>query len=259
MSTEARPPIRQARGNQWGGGILRYDTWSATGRPVLLLPSVLFDRTMWWPAAAQLQHHAAPIAVDLPGHGESPARPHYDPEALIDELAGLLYTQRLTQAPVVVGHGASAGLAGLFARRYATRALVLVNPYAACPIPAQSRTPRTDGDVDDLLALLAALSPGGIPSYLRYFARPHGSAALLAAYRPCLLIDPWTASVAHTALRGASHSARMLICGRLPTAMHLRTWRDTNTTWQCHVYGKDTAFPHLADVERFCAEIGALL
>jgi pimeloyl-ACP methyl ester carboxylesterase len=81
------PPIRTSR--QWPapGGAWSYDTWGTNGRPVILIPTVLFPRSSWWPVAADLRPHATVIAVDLPGHGSSTRRRGYPAEVIVDDLA----------------------------------------------------------------------------------------------------------------------------------------------------------------------------
>ena len=49
--------------------------------PLILLHGLTFDRTMWRPAVAELRKldpGRQIFAVDLPGHGRSPAWPSYD-------------------------------------------------------------------------------------------------------------------------------------------------------------------------------------
>jgi pimeloyl-ACP methyl ester carboxylesterase len=128
---------------------------------VLLIPTVLFDLSMWWPVAADLRPHATVVAVDLPGHGTSRRRSRYDPHELVDDLAGLTAHLGLTQAPIVVGHGTAAGLAELFATRYATHAVVTVD--ATSQVPADHRqylagmAAETLPGPDRLLRLVRAL------------------------------------------------------------------------------------------------------
>jgi pimeloyl-ACP methyl ester carboxylesterase len=132
-----RPPLRTDHRLSAPAGAWAYDLWGRHGRPVLLIPAILFDRLLWWPAAADLRPYATVVAVDLPGHGESAARDRYDPDELVDDLARLVAGLGSTRAPVVVGHGASAALAVHFAARYATHAVVTVDAFDDCrrPVP----------------------------------------------------------------------------------------------------------------------------
>jgi pimeloyl-ACP methyl ester carboxylesterase len=129
--------------------MLVYDRWGHYGRPVLLLHGLGFDRTMWWPTAAELAAATTctVIAPDLPGHGDSPARP--DPAQLVHRLD-------LHRAPIVVGHAESAALATTFGERYAAHEVL-----------------KTDD-----------LGNGGteIPEHFRPYAQPSTDPSLLTAY-----------------------------------------------------------------------------
>src|SRR4051812_5463943 len=128
MTDQTLPPIRTARVWQALGGRWGYDLWGGHGRPVVLIPPVLFDRTVWWPAAADLRPYATVVAVDLPGHGDSPGRDRYDPDELVDDLAHLIHGLAVSRAPLLVAHASTTPLAELFAARYATHAVVAVEP-----------------------------------------------------------------------------------------------------------------------------------
>jgi hypothetical protein len=91
MTGDAVPPVRRAHTWPAPGGSWSYDTWGGNGRPVILIHSILFDRAMWWPLAAELRTDCAVIAVDLPCHGTAPGRACYDPAVLVAELAQLLH------------------------------------------------------------------------------------------------------------------------------------------------------------------------
>ena len=55
--------------------------------PLILLHGLTFDRTMWRPAMAELRKldpGRQIFAVDLPGHGRSPAWPSYDFQGIAD-------------------------------------------------------------------------------------------------------------------------------------------------------------------------------
>jgi pimeloyl-ACP methyl ester carboxylesterase len=110
------------------------------------------------------------IAVDLPGHGSSSRRERYDADELVDDLAELIAGLQLRRAPVMVGHGPSATLATLFAARYATHAVVAVDP---CP-PAVLTT--------DLDAYLHAMGTYAIPEQYRCMIEPACDRDLLRAY-----------------------------------------------------------------------------
>jgi pimeloyl-ACP methyl ester carboxylesterase len=165
-----QPPLRTRHLAGTPRNPLIYDRWGRYGRPVLLLHGLLFDRTMWWPLAAELSATASctVVAPDLPGHGESPRRDGCVPERIAGELASLVLSLGLHRAPVVVGHGTSARLACVFADAFATRhVLTLDEPPAGLT------------GVDDVIA---ASGLGDVPDHYRPFAEPRRDTELLRAY-----------------------------------------------------------------------------
>lgn len=131
--------------------MLVYDRWGRFGRPVLLLHGLLFDRTMWWPVAAELATNTTctVIAPDLPGHGDSPARTTHDPAKLAHDLAQLIHKLDLHRAPILVGHAESTTLATDFAARYAVHDILTADDLADgdAEVPPHFQpyaTPRTD-------------------------------------------------------------------------------------------------------------------
>lgn len=155
---------------------LVYDRWGRFGRPVVLLHGLLYDRTMWWPVAAELSHtRSSVIAVDLPGHGESAPRGDYALGTLAADLATLINRLDLHRAPVLVGHGESALLAEAFAARYATKAVLTVGEPMGAAAP--SVAPH-----------LATTGRNAVPEHYRQFAVPRADVGLLHAYR-CWFAD----------------------------------------------------------------------
>ncbi|GIF05230.1 alpha/beta fold hydrolase [Actinoplanes siamensis] len=151
-----QPPRRTTHCHGTPRNRLVYDRWGRFGRPVVLLHGLFYDRTMWWPVAAELDGSCAAVAVDLPGHGDSPARDN--PSGLAQDLALLVRGLDLHRAPVLVAHGGSASLAHTFAERYAVQDVIVVNG-----------SPEPD---------LAA-----VPEAYRQFAVRRVDPALAAAYR----------------------------------------------------------------------------
>jgi pimeloyl-ACP methyl ester carboxylesterase len=76
-------------------GDLAGDLTGEPGRrpPLVLLHGLTFDRTSWHPVLAELTalDPGRPVlALDLPGHGESPTWPGYDLEPIADPVAGVV-------------------------------------------------------------------------------------------------------------------------------------------------------------------------
>jgi pimeloyl-ACP methyl ester carboxylesterase len=96
--------------------------------PLVLLHGLTLDRTMWRPALAELETidpGRRAIAIDLPGHGDSPDAPSYGLEALVDRVHAAVEDAGLG-APVVVGHSAAAGTAFLYGVMHPSRGVVAV-------------------------------------------------------------------------------------------------------------------------------------
>jgi pimeloyl-ACP methyl ester carboxylesterase len=99
--------------------------------PLILLHGLAFDRTMWWPAVAELRKldpGRRVFAVDLPGHGRSPAWPSYDFEGIAEGVHRAARHAGL-HSPVLVGHSAGAVVATIYASRYPARGVVNVDQW----------------------------------------------------------------------------------------------------------------------------------
>lgn len=236
MTGQTLPPLRGTHRWRGPGGVWCYDSWGEHGRPVLLIAPVLFDRTTWWPVAADLRPYATVVAVDLPGHGGSSRRARYRPDELVDELAALVARLGIRRAPVLVTHGRSAGLAAWFAARYAVHALLALDPAG----------PPADTHLD---GYLRHLDLDAIPGPYRELAAPTGDPQLLADYGACLTC--WPAAGATP----ATGHARLALHSRPPAAADraaLPGWRHET----CPVPGR---FPQLTAVDRVVDDLRALL
>jgi pimeloyl-ACP methyl ester carboxylesterase len=114
------------------GGLAGVLSGLPDGRPPLvLLHGLTFDRTMWQPALAELRktdpgRHV--LAVDLPGHGGSPAWPRYDLDSVAAAVQAAVTAARLPE-PVIVGHSMAAVIATVYAARYPARGVVNVDQW----------------------------------------------------------------------------------------------------------------------------------
>jgi len=104
--------------------MLGFDT-RGEGTPIVLLHGLTFDRSVWRPVAEGLGDGVRSVAIDLPGHGESPAFPGSVPEA-IDELGDTLDQLGIVE-PILVGHSVSAILSLLIAAGRPVRGVVDVD------------------------------------------------------------------------------------------------------------------------------------
>jgi pimeloyl-ACP methyl ester carboxylesterase len=110
-------------------GLVADDLGGADERPPLvLLHGLTFDRQMWRPALAELETidpGRRAIALDLPGHGDSPDATSYTVEALVERVHAAIGEAHL-EAPVLVGHSAAASTAFLYGVMHPSRGVVAV-------------------------------------------------------------------------------------------------------------------------------------
>jgi pimeloyl-ACP methyl ester carboxylesterase len=97
--------------------------------PLVLLHGLTFDRTSWHPALAELatlDPGRQVLALDLPGHGDSPPWPRYDLEPIADAVHRAVAEAGLS-APVLAGHSAGGVIATIYAARYPAAGVVNVD------------------------------------------------------------------------------------------------------------------------------------
>lgn len=97
--------------------------------PLVLLHGLTFDRRMWQPAIEALRRRDPGrrlLALDLPGHGDSPTLPSCDLEDVATAVNSAVEHTGL-DVPVIVGHSMAALIATVFAERYAARGVVNVD------------------------------------------------------------------------------------------------------------------------------------
>ena len=97
--------------------------------PLVLLHGLSFDSRMWLPAIEAL-HRLDParavLALDLPGHGESPLQRSCDPEEVAVLVASAVADTGLVD-PVLVGHSMAGVIATIYSARYPNRGVVNVD------------------------------------------------------------------------------------------------------------------------------------
>lgn len=134
----------------WAGLAADDSGQSDSRAPVVLLHGLSFDRRMWQPAVEELRRidpGRRVLALDLPGHGESPGWPAYGLESLVGGIHRAVAEAQL-DSPVVVGHSMSAVIATVYAARHHTRGVINVDqPLQVAPFArlVQSQADRLRG------------------------------------------------------------------------------------------------------------------
>ena len=118
------------RTTDWFGGLAGEVSGRADGRPpLLLLHGLTFDRTIWRPILDEL-HAIDPerhvLAIDLPGHGDSPDASTYRLDGIEVQLDAVLAAAGMV-SPLIVGHSAGAIAATVFASRRPSAGVVNVD------------------------------------------------------------------------------------------------------------------------------------
>ncbi|SDZ62181.1 Pimeloyl-ACP methyl ester carboxylesterase [Asanoa ishikariensis] len=97
--------------------------------PLVLLHGLSFDRRQWSPMLAELARldpGRRVLAVDLPGHGGSPARDSYGLDEVARAVRAAVVDAGL-EAPVVVGHSLGGVLATVYAAAYPASRVINVD------------------------------------------------------------------------------------------------------------------------------------
>ncbi|MFK3979013.1 alpha/beta fold hydrolase [Micromonospora sp. NPDC050397] len=97
--------------------------------PLVLVHGLSYDRRQWGPLLDELatvDPDRQVLAVDLPGHGESPRWENYDLDEVVAAIHTAVTAAGLT-APVVVGHSLGGVLVTMYAATYPTRGVVNID------------------------------------------------------------------------------------------------------------------------------------
>jgi pimeloyl-ACP methyl ester carboxylesterase len=230
--------------------------------PLVFLPGLTFDRTMWRPALASLRA-AAPgrttLALDMPGEGES-FGVFRGLEVAVEQLHAAIASAGIDN-PVVVGHSGSAIGAMFYAMQYPVRGIVNVDAVLdndAFSARLRALAPRLrNGGVpalwDELFAGLHAerSGPAG-EAMLRATSRPRPE-VMLGYWAPVLAPPPTATDAIAAAIANvrANHTPYTLVFGEEP---------DSGTrAWMAQHFPEATVialpnsghFPHVAHPDAF--------
>jgi len=115
---------------RWVGGLAADDYGHDDHRPPLvLLHGMTFDRSIWRPIVADLERidpGRRVLAIDLPGHGESPEQQSYELGEVPDQLNRAIQEAALA-APVIVGHSAGGLAATMYAARHPASGVINID------------------------------------------------------------------------------------------------------------------------------------
>ena len=242
--------------------------------PLVLLHGLTFDRQMWRPALTELElldPGRRAIALDLPGHGESPDAASYSMDAIVERVHAAVVEAHLEE-PVVVGHSASAATASMYAAQHRTRGVVSVEGalrVADFAAMAQSLEPVLRGPGFDVawgritanMFRTEEVAPD-VREFILRSSRPRQE-VVLGYWQPLFErtpseLDAWIVREV-TAVR-ESGVPFVSVLGRDPSPEDL-AWLRTNLPGaRTLVWPQSGHFPHLAHPRRFAellAETGA--
>jgi len=236
--------------------------------PLVLVHGLTFDRTTWRPALAALEEvdpGRRVLSLDLPGHGESPARDSYRMEETVERVHAAVEEAGLV-APVVVGHSLGAIVATVYAMEHPVSGVVNVDqsleiePFAA---QLQAIAPLLEGPAFDQVweRFWASMEIDVLPdegqAVVRAAARPRGE--LVRGYWADVIERPdqiaaWARE--GQALLRARRTPYELVVGR-PTGDE-RAWfaRELPQATVTQMPGSGH-FPQLADPQAFAARLAA--
>jgi pimeloyl-ACP methyl ester carboxylesterase len=236
--------------------------------PLVLVHGLTFDRTTWRPALAALERldsERRVLALDLPGHGESPARGSYRMEETVERVRAAVDEARLI-APVIVGHSLGGIVASVYAMEHPVSGVVNVDqslevePFAA---RVQAIAPLLDGPAFDQIwerfwaSMQIDLLPDEGQAVARAASRP--SAALVRGYWADVIERPEEiAALARDglALLRARRTPYELVVGR-PTGAE-RSWFARELPQAAVTEMPESGhFPQLADPQAFASRLAA--
>lgn len=235
------------------------------GSDVVFLHGLTFDRRSWRPITERLIDRYRCVAVDLPGHGETPMRPvHLDD--LADELHGQLVALG-AERPVIVGHSMSGILATIYAARHPTVAVVNVDQtFAFRPFSELLRqlgpALRGPGFRQAFEPFRASMGVDALPEPLRaeIAGRQRVDAALVLAYWD----EPMTTDPGHLQARIDAVLAEvrvpyLAVIGHAISEDERAGWQRALPQVELEVWPAGGHMVHLVDVERFADRLSTFL
>jgi pimeloyl-ACP methyl ester carboxylesterase len=233
--------------------------------PLVLLHGLTFDRTMWRPALHELEAidpGRRALALDTPGHGDSPDATSYALEAVVGAVRSAIVDAGL-DAPVMVGHSGASGTAAMYAARYPTRGVItvdeslMVGDFAAMLQSMRGALEGPDfGDawarISDRVFGLDDVTPA-VRAFVRQTGRPRQD-VLLGYWQDLFERSPdEIQAMVDSGVRAvrASGVPFVAVAGREPSPREA-TWLEANfPEARTLVWPGSGHFPHLAHPGRF--------
>jgi pimeloyl-ACP methyl ester carboxylesterase len=247
-------------------GDLAGDLTGSPGRrpPLVLLHGLTFDRTSWHPVLTQLTalDPGRPVlALDLPGHGESPPWPGYDMESLAESVHRAVGEAGL-RPPVLAGHSVAGVIATIYASRYPAAGVVNVDqPLQVEPFARLVRSLagplRGPGFAQVWARFEASMGIGLLPQDAQDLLRAHRYARqdLVTGYWREVLDEPPGELARKTAdFLAAVRDAKLpylFVAGHDPGQEYLDWQHRELPQAEVTVWPDSGHFPHLAQPGRF--------
>ncbi|MEP7022830.1 MAG: alpha/beta hydrolase [Actinomycetota bacterium] len=237
--------------------------------PLVLLPGLTFDRSIWRPVLdelARIDPGRQVLALDLPGHGDSPDQlPHS--MGHVADLVHQAVTETGLDAPVVVGHSISGGTVSLYATRYPAKGVINIDGMPDPVLLARLRSAEEQIRGDGFPGVWAALEQGFGTDQLPPAARElvvstcHPRQDLAVSYweellsqAPAQMDEMLAAAFAAIAASGVPY---VLIAGAEPLAGMTQRMSDAGVQLKIEVWAGTGHFPHLAHPGRFAQRLAA--
>lgn len=228
-----------------------------------------FDRTMWRDIVAELQRldpGRRVVAIDLPGHGESPDQQSYEFVAIVDQIHQVVQEAGL-DAPVLVGHSASGHYATAYAAQHPSLGVVNIDsPLQIAPFIAlvQSLGERLHGP--EFPALWEQIF---FASFHTEFLPPAARDLVRSTCRPRqeIVLGYWRQLIelpADEVLAMTEHATAALRAAGMPYLYiagdeldpDYRRWLGAHLpAATVEIWPRTGHFPHLADPQRFARRL----
>ena len=236
-------------------------TITDTTTTYVLLHGLTFDHRMWDPVIGALPADRRVLALDLPGHGETPMRPEPGLAPVVDAVHEAVRAAGI-ERPLVVGHSIGGPVAAIYASTYPTAGVISVEaPIRLEPFAAMlaALRPQLEGaGFDQAWSMFRQswgvdLVPAGRRELLR--AGERGSQDIVLSYQADLLDRP-LADVARWRDEGLGRLAQ---AGIPYVSLHANPVEPADEAWlktavpqaEVIVWPVGHHFPHLADPDAF--------